>query len=642
MKVAEAPFKRLRFEYDPGPRESVIGALAAACREHRLPRIATALEGGGVHVARIGLIQCAPTDMLDRIARVIRTEPANLHTIAFTWSDRRDRIVLGDLVAPRSAFDLERRRISPVSLRKGPYHRSDWLNLLLPYCPESLELLVDACPDCGPLGWRWTRGLDACEGCGKQIAPSKAPPLPLYAADDYRLFADLMSRDPDAGAKAVEQLPSVIQSFSRTALVGVALRAGIVATSGRRGGGVEKLAEAGPDVVVKVVATGAALLRGWPASMQAFADRRLDAIAGDVAAYETMRRDIRWIAQRQHMEEGRLVALAFPDIDGRKVQTFAKDTRYYTATETNIQLWTSSQQLKQLRDAKAVRFEELPGGQRKRVRYDADDVDALRNLLRTSTTAESVAARFEIPVYAISQIAFPQPVPTASDGPDSSDTALLTALNHPGVVVLQGQKLDATSVENFARELDSIAIRHQPPPGIITLRSAMIRYPGEKPWGRVLAALLGRRIPYYVAGTQPATARSIHVDPARLPKLPLCQRERDESFLRFTHVSMRDAGEILGAGFEETAEAIASRGIEISRYGKGNGVSREAVDALARIIAFTGEAAVFSNRNAVGLYHELKRAGVARLHGGWSRRELVERGLVSHARAGCGQSLRTK
>ncbi len=642
MKVAEAPFKRLRFEYDPGPRESVIGALAAACREHRLPRIATALEGGGVHVARIGSVQCAPADMLDRIARIMRTDPANLQTIAFSWSGRRDRIVLGDLVAPRAAFDLERRRISPVSLRKAPYHRSDWLNLLLPYCPESLELLVDACPDCGPLGWRRTRGLDACEGCGKQIAPSKAAPLPLYAADDYRLFADLMSRNPEAGAKAIGQLPSAVQSFSRTAMVGVALRAGIVATSGRRGWGVEKLAEAGPDVVATVVTTGAALLRGWPASMQAFADRRLDAIAGDVAAYETMRRDIRWIARRD-MEGGRLVGLAFADIDGRKVQTFAKDTRYYTATETNIQLWTSSQQLKQLRDAKALRFEELPGGQRKRVRYDADDVDALRNLLRTSTTAESVAARFELPVYAISQIAFPQPVPTASDGPDRSDTALLTALDHPGVVVLQGQKLDATSVESFARELDSIAIRRQPPAGFMTLRSAMIRYPGEKPWGRVLAAMLGRRIPYYIIGTQPATARSIHVDPAKLPKLPLSQRERDESFLRFTHVSIRDAGEILGAGFEETAVAIASRGIEISRYGKGNGVSREAVNSLASIIAFTGEAAVFSNRNAVGLYHELKRAGVARLHGGWSRRELVERGLVSpSAQADGGQSLRTK
>ncbi|WP_191864736.1 hypothetical protein V3I01_01085 [Sphingomonas sp. gentR] len=626
---ADAPFKRLRFAYDPYRRESVIGALAAACREHRLPRIATALEGGGVYVGRVGSIQCAPPDTLGRIARIMRTDPANLDAIAFARSDRRDRIVLGDFVAPRSTFDLERRRIGPVSLRKATYHRSDWLNLLLPYCPESLELLVDACPGCGPLGWRWPRGLDACEGCGKHIAPSEAAPLPPYAADDYRLLADLMSRDPAAGAKAVEQLPMNIQAFSRTALVGVALRAGIVATSGRGRWGVEKLIEAGPETVAKVVATGAALLRGWPTSMQAFADARLEAIAGDVIAYETMRRDIRWIAQRSASEERRLVSLAFRDIDGRKVQTFAKDTRYYTATETNIHLWTSSQQLKQLRSARALCFEELPGGQRKRVRYDADDVDRLRALLRSSITPESAAARFELPVYAIGQIAFPKPAPTAGKGDVEPNTALLTALEHPGVVVLQGQKLDAASVEDLARDLDATAIRRRPPQGFVPLRSAMIRYPGEKPWGRVLRALLARRIPYYVDGTQSPTARSMHVHPARLPALPLSRQERCESFLSFTHVSMRDAGEILGAGFEETAAAIASREIEITRHGKGNGVSREAVNALASTIAFTGEAAVFANRNAVGLYHELKRGGVARLHGGWSRRALADLGLVS-------------
>ncbi|WP_294293728.1 hypothetical protein [uncultured Sphingomonas sp.] len=629
---ADAPFKRLRFEYDPDRRESVIGALAAACREHRLPRIATALEGGGVHVGRVGSIQCAPPDTLGRIARIMRTDPANLDAIAFARSDRRDRIVLGDLVAPRSAFDLERRRIGPVSLRKATYHRSDWLNLLLPYCPESLELLVDACPDCGPLGWRWTRGLDACEGCGKHIAPSEAAPLPPHAADDYRLLADLMSRDQAAGGRAIEQLPPNIQSFSRSALVGVALRAGIVATSGRGRCGVEKLIEAGPETVAKVVASGAALLRGWPASMQAFADARLEAIAGDVIAYETMRRDIRWIAQRSDDEERRLVGLAFRDIDGRKVQTFAKDTRYYTATETNIHLWTSSQQLKQLRNARALGFEELPGGQRKRVRYDADDVDGLRTLLRSSTTPESAAARFELPVYAIAQMAFPKPAPAAGEGKVEPNTALLTALDHPGVVMLQGQKLNAASVEDLARELDATAIRRRPPQGFVPLRNAMIRYPGEKPWGRVLRAMLGRRIPYYVDGTQAATARSMHVDPARLPALSLSQQERGDSFLSFTHVSMRDAGEILGAGFEETAAAIASRKIEITRHGKGNGVSRDAVNALAGIIAFTGEAAVVSNRNAVGLYHELKRGGVARLHGGWSRRALVNLGLVSPLR----------
>lgn len=629
MKVADAPFKRLRFGYDPDGRESVIGALAAACREHRLPRITTALEGGGVQVARVGSIQCAPPDTLDQIARVMRTDPANLHAVAFTQSERRDRIVLGDLVAPRFAFDFERRRIGPVSLRKTPYHRSAWLNLLLPYCPESLELLVDACPDCGPLGWRWTRGLEACEGCGKKIAPSSAAPLPPYAADDYRLFADLMSRDPGAGAQALQQLPSGVQSFSRSALVSVALRAGIISTSGRGRWGLEKLIEEGPEAVARIVATGASLLRGWPAAMQAVADARLDVIVGDVPGYEAMRRDIRWIARRSDDEERQLVGLAFPDIDGRKVQTFAKDTRYYTATETNVHLWTSSKQLGQLRNAKALRFEELPGGLRKRVRYDADDVDALRTLLRSSVTPEAVAARFELPVYAIGQIARPKSASASPDVDLKQASCLLTVHDHAGVIVLQGQMLDAASVKEFARVLEATAVRGEAPQGFMSLRSAMIMYPGEKPWGRVLAAMLGRRVPYYVDGTRPATARSMHVDPTRLPKLPLSQRERGDSFLSFSHLSMRDAGEVLGAGFEETAAAIASARIEIARHGKGNGVSREAVQRLAGVIAFTGEGAVFANRNAVGLYHELKRAGVARLHGGWSRRALVELGLVS-------------
>jgi len=630
VKVADAPFRCLRFEYDPDSRESVVGAFAAACREHRLSRVMSALEGGGVHVGRVGSIQWAPPDTLSRIARIMQTDPANLNAIAFARSELRDRIVLGDLVAPRSAFDLERRRIGPISLRKAHYHRSAWLNLLLPYCPESLEPLVDACSDCGPLGWRRARGLDACDGCGKQIAPSTAAYLPDHAASDYKLFADLMSRDPVAGARAVERLPPDIQSFSRSALVAVSLRAGTVSTYGCGRWGVDRLLKAGPETVANVVSAGAALLRRWPASMQAFADARLDAIAGDVSAYDSMRRDIRWIAQRSD-EERRLVGMAFRDIDGRKVQTFAKDTRFYTATETNTHLWTSSWQLRQLRDAKALRFEELPGGLRKRVRYDAGDVDALRTLLRSSISPEAAAARLELPVYAIGQIAFPRRSPGSLDATVYRETGLLTVYDHPGVVIIQGQTLEAASVDQLASAMEAKAVRRAPPPGLIPLRSAMIRYPGEKPWGRVLAALLAGRIPYYVNGSQSATARSMYVDPARLPKLPLSQQERADSFLRFTHVSMRDAGEILGAGFDETAAATASRKIEIARHGKANTVSRDAVNALAEIIAFTGEAAVFSNRNAVGLYHELKRGGVARLHGGWSRSALVELGLISAA-----------
>jgi hypothetical protein len=206
---------------------------------------------------------------------------------------------------------------------------------------------------------------------------------------------------------------------------------------------------------------------------------------------------------------------------------------------------------------------------------------------------------------------------------------LLLAQEHPGVLLLQGQKVDAASLDPFARGLDAAAIRCKPTRGFMSLRSAMIRYPGEKPWGRVLEALLTKRIAFYIDGPQPANALNMMVRPSSLPPHPLRANEQGDDILDLTHVSMRDAGEILGAGFDETAAVIASTRIEIIRYGKGKGVSREAVQRLAGAVAFTGEAAVFSSRTAVGLYNQLKRDGVSRRHGGWSRPALVKLGLAS-------------
>lgn len=614
MKVAHAPFKRLRFKYVPDRRESLVGALAAACREHRLHNIPTALEGGGVQMARIGLIQCTDPHTIERLARIMRTEPENLHSIAFTPTDQRSVVALADLNVPRRFFDFERRRIGPRSLKAEPYHRSDWLNLLLPYCPESLELLVDVCPACGPLGWRHTRGIAACEQCGEPVPPSSVDPLPAESADDYRLFADLMSRDPDIGKNAVQQLPRAMRGFSRTALVNVALKAAIISTSERTGRDVDRLLSADAPSIARMVGRGAALLRGWPDSIRAFANAKLDQIAGDVNAYDEMRRDIRWIAQRAAADEQQLLATAFPDIDGRKVKTFAKDVRYYTATEANMLLWTSSRELAQLRKAAALKWEELPGGLRKRVRYNAADVDELRIILRNSMSPEAVGARLELPVYAIEQMVWLE---------------LLEAHDNVGATILHGQQVRPSSADDFGRKLDAAAIRRPPPAGFVQLRSAMMRFPGEKPWARVLKAMRDGHIPFYVEGTQRATARNMHVHPARLPRAPLSDTERGGDIVILTHVSIRDACEILGLGFEETTGVTASAKIEIIRRKKGKGVARDDLLNLAASIASTGEAAAFSNRNPVELYHELKRLGVNRLQNAWCRGSLVELGLVS-------------
>src|SRR3546814_1548206 len=79
-------------------------------------------------------------------------------------------------VVYREDILLDRRRISPLTLQTSEHHRAAWLLGLLPYCPLSLERLVDECPNCPgkKLGWRRSWGIANCERCGELVPPSSA------------------------------------------------------------------------------------------------------------------------------------------------------------------------------------------------------------------------------------------------------------------------------------------------------------------------------------------------------------------------------------------------------------------------------------------------------------------------------------
>jgi len=99
-----------------------------------------------------------------------------------------------DLVLSRSRFETRRRRIASIALAAGGRHRVGWMDRLLPYCPETLERLVDSCSECaGPLLWTGAGRIDVCGRCGETVQPSAAAPLPAALAEDYRAFAGLSS-----------------------------------------------------------------------------------------------------------------------------------------------------------------------------------------------------------------------------------------------------------------------------------------------------------------------------------------------------------------------------------------------------------------------------------------------------------------
>src|SRR3546814_3554599 len=95
--------------------------------------------------------------MIRRPPRSTRTDTLFPYTTLFrsnAW--RRGPVSFGAAVVYREDILLDRRRISPLTLQTSEHHRAAWLLGLLPYCPLSLERLVDECPNCPgkKLGWR--------------------------------------------------------------------------------------------------------------------------------------------------------------------------------------------------------------------------------------------------------------------------------------------------------------------------------------------------------------------------------------------------------------------------------------------------------------------------------------------------------
>lgn len=200
--------RRLRFDLDMMDDESIPGAIARGVHSHVLVRTRPVLEAAGVELKHAGYSQLATPDELERLAYVVRCSPSRMSANAGERFVPREATRVSDVrfgrhLVPRAYLELNQRRISPLSLEERDHHRLAWMNLLLPYCPESLEQLTSACALCNAkLGWHYAKGIGFCEHCGREVARSAEPPLEDELADDYRLFARLSSPDPRGVTKA--------------------------------------------------------------------------------------------------------------------------------------------------------------------------------------------------------------------------------------------------------------------------------------------------------------------------------------------------------------------------------------------------------------------------------------------------------
>lgn len=611
----------------PEPDESLPGLVARAVAENVLLQTRVVLSGadGLLHPGTIGSM---PTECLRRLAGVLgcgedavlaRAHPYDEPGRGCGRGRGRGRVDFGGVPVLREDLLLERRRISPLTLKGAAHHRAWWLLGLLPYCPLSSERLVDRCADCpeGPgraLGWRRSRGIRVCERCGQPVPPSAEPPLLKRLGDDYRLFAGLLCIDPDIRAQALAKLPERVRLLDPATRIDLALQLGAACraepiTLPRSG-----FSRLPPRTLAEVVATGADLLRRWPEGLRDWCSERLAEAGGDANRIGRVRRTLRrpglpHTAGPAQMEIWRE---ALPNLFATFQRSSADPRPTVLASQVSRITGLSFGQLDALEAAGVLEIVLAYRRKRRFRQYRLDQVLELKPALADCAPASRADWRLGLPRYAIAQM--------CCEG-------VLRTAGHPAVAVVRaGPQISAVGLSDLEARLAAAAWSGTPPSGWVALGTAARRIGGRlKPWSAIVRALLDGSVPFRLVGAGPFTRRA-HVGPEALAAFAsLDFDERAYPAFEFSSDMMhRDAAEVLNVDVPQM-QAIRSGGLLVFR-GEGAALltDRAAVLALAGELVWAAELGAVLGHRPNDLARRLDRSGTERVARGWPRHLIPE------------------
>lgn len=614
--------RRLRFPLEANARESIPGLLARGVREHVLVHTRPILSAAGVNLKHLGHAQLATIEELKRLAYVTRSSHKWLVECA---GEKRPGLLPGSLtvdvkfgghLVPYVYMELHRRRISPLSLKTADFHRLDWMNLLLPYCPESLEHLIDSCGRCGAkLGWRYACGIGTCEYCGIELSPAGSLPLSEHYAKDYRLFAKLSSFDGGEVADALATLPTELRNIEpadlvRLALVLGGLKLGLLAgTTSRKN--VTTLASAD---LAKVAATGVPFLQSWPTGFQNWVEAEANRLREDPKALNEFRLRLRSVIRgREPAAVTELMIKALPELRRHPVHGFARFERYYLGTEVHRKLGVTNDEFKLLRRAIGEAYQRSPTTTTNFLKgqFDADYIDKLVPSFRGSIAFNSCASNLKLPVYAVAQCCRP---------------GLLEQEDCPVFATVRSEEFIRSG---SLAELTAYLFNHRPkiarPIQTVQLLIAARRIGGRlKPWGSIIESLRSGKLPYWIEGEN-VTLRTIYIWPADMCKFQhvVDRPFADSASMTNFAVSQLDAAEILNVQPAHLAREDTALGIHFRKSGRGFAAPLAEVLSAASMVAWSSEIAWHMGITSRDVEEMLHHKNVSRLHTGWSRPQLI-------------------
>lgn len=483
--------RRLRFDLDVREDESVPGVIARGVAGHHLLRLRTILrEASAGRYA--GLTQLADPSALVRLARVVRIDVAPLvaqagRRLIEPGHRRLQHFVDFDgLVLPRAHLELRRRRISPLALLDGDHHRQAWIMSLLPFCPRTLERLVDTCPLCGfALGWVESVGIARCERCLGTVPPTPLPALHDALADSYRLFAGLLSLRSADRELSVAAMPARLRGLAPGELARLAMRCGLDCTDGdEKRAWQTRAGRLAPDRIAETAVRGIDLLRSWPNGIAGWAADHLAEATDDKTRRRDLRTRIRRIAwgDSGFRDQRALLGEIFPNLEPATAHPGAD--AFCTGREANRRLPGFREHAAEIRRLGIVPHRSAPSGGAHL--YSAQVVDAAVRGAADAISISSVMDELKLPLYAIEQL-FAAKLLARQDDP-------LLAL------ILRRPMATASTYRDFVSLLRRNGASRSPPVTAIPLAHESHRIGGHaKPWSDIYGALVSGRLTFWLA-----------------------------------------------------------------------------------------------------------------------------------------------
>lgn len=485
------PIRPLVVPIKPYPDESLPGMVARSTRLNVLGRTNIITEEVGVELHQPGLIGQSLGDLAPRLAQKIGCSVLEVEARCHPYigAIRTGAVKFGSGAIERPFLELVSRRCSPASLKINPYHRASWLCRLLPYCPESLERLIDRCSDCGArLGWSKAVGLDRCDACASLLRHPDHETLSTPFVDGYRSFAELISINDTVRDKALSRFHPDVAALPATVLTHLVIALGVTCRLDRIPMIRPIVLGLPPAALAEVIARGASLIHDWPDRLRNAVRAQVEQSGlkegGDHRSFRTALHKL-GLPRNAKPEQMSLIRAALPEV--------FKDARLalgglvkpvICGSEVCRRVAIDTCELAALREAGLVNHFMVVKTTRTVAQYDEAFVDDLARRKRGSERVSRLEQHLGVPRYASEQLLCAGEVARE---------------DHPAIVFLDPVlRVVSKDSSRFCDDLEQGG-KGGNPGNVIPLGTAMRRIGGRvKPWGAVLGAMRRGELPYWL------------------------------------------------------------------------------------------------------------------------------------------------